>query len=379
MNILWVPHTSWQTGTRARASYFIERLAKHHAIHVLCWDVPIRRSLSGLVSAVSVWRRFDGRLTYHHVPRLPSRLDVRRDGAPVLTEAIFQWMVHRIVRAYGIDVVVCACNWYALGFPPRNLSVPLVLDYFDILSDVHEAQYFAIGDAVLCASPVMYDRARQFSLPAFYLPNGIDTELFRAADGAPVRRQYGLDGNRLVSLIGLTASPTLYFLDAIDLVAREYPDVKGLIVGGGGLQSAIEEAVKGREDGFHLVGSVDYEYIPAFFAASDVGLYPGEKAPQFDAALPIKVLEYSAAGKPVVVPPLEGLLRLNLPNLIFAEPTAEGFAAGIKQALRQPVPTPDLAPFEISTLASELSAILERLVASHPVSLAGTARGEIPA
>lgn len=377
MNILWVPHTSSQAGIRARATYFIERLAERHSIHIMCWDVPIRRSAAGVLSALARWDRVEGQLTYHHVPRLPSHFDIRRGGAPLLTQTVFQRSMRRIVERHGIDVVICACNWYALGFPPGGLPVPLVLDYFDILTEAHEARYFAVGDAVLCASPIMFERARRFTLPAFYLPNGIDTTLFQAADGATVRRRYGLTNRPVVSLIGLTASSTLYFLDAIDLVGREHPDVACLIVGGGPLQPAIQAAIRGRESRFHLVGPVDYEQIPAFFAASDVGLYPGDAGPQFDAALPIKVLEYSAAGKPVVAPPLEGLRRLNFPNVIYADPTPEAFAAGILRALRQPVPAADLTPFAIGTLSTELSAILEGLVAARRVTMVGAARREV--
>ena len=40
--------------------------------------------------------------------------------------------------------------------------------------------------------------------------------------------------------------------------------------------------------------------VADYFIASDVGIYPGDASPYFDAACPIKVLEYSAAGKPVV-------------------------------------------------------------------------------
>ena len=39
--------------------------------------------------------------------------------------------------------------------------------------------------------------------------------------------------------------------------------------------------------------------VADFFAATDVGLYPGDKNAYFDAASPLKILEYTAAGKPV--------------------------------------------------------------------------------
>jgi len=361
LKILWIPH-SWEGGAKPRARYFIERLAERHTIHVVCWESPISRTISGLMRSLQVWERFQNGVTHHHVPRLP--LDIRRDGAPDITQALFHRALRRIVSEHDIDIIVCSCNWYALGFPPKDLGVPLVLDYFDILTDAHEKRYFAACDAVLCSSSVLFDRARKFAVSSFYLPNGVDSRLFGNASGDAVRREYGLEKSRVVSLIGLTASPTLYFVDAINRVADQYPDVKGLIVGDGPLRPRIERAIRGHEDRFRIVGPVSFERIPEFFACTDVGLYPGDMGPQFEAALPIKVLEYSAAGKPVVVPPLEELSRLNFPNLIMAEPSAEGFADGILRAFREPLTPADVTRFDLGALVQELDQILNNVFQS---------------
>lgn len=365
MNILWVPHTSDQRGIKPRASYFIERLAAEHTIHVVEWDASIAPTPQGLARALRVRCETRDRIRYHHVPRLPYRLDLKRRGAPVITQALVRRAIRRIVGSHDIEVVVSACNWYALGFPPPDLPVPLVLDYFDILTETHERLYFSRASAVVCASRVMHERARKFTVPSYYLPNGIDVRLFRTASGEAVRREHALEGSRVVSLIGLTASPRLYFLEAIDVVARNQPDVKCLLVGDGELRHAIARSVKGREHRFRLVGPIEYARMPEFFAATDVGLYPADQTPPFDAALPIKVLEYSAAGKPVVAPRLDELSRLGFPNLLFAEPTAEGFARAIDLALQHPARSPDLSRFEIGTLSTQLAEILAGLVTSQ--------------
>lgn len=365
MKILWAPHASrdW-VGTKSRAAYFIERVALRHTIHELCWDMPIRRSPAGLMSTLSFWRRSSNGVTHHHLPRIPSVTGVLGRFASLFNQAIFHSLIRKIVRECGIDVVICSCNWYALGFPPGDLPVPLVLDYFDLLPEDLEARYFARCQAVLCASSVMYDRARRYPVPCYYLPNGVDSQLFSRGDGAGAKRRYDLDGSRVVSLIGLTASERLYFLDAIEMVTRRFPDVRGLIVGQGELFPAIQARVRGRENLFRLLGPKPYEEMPALFACTDVGLYPGDKASHFDAALPFKVLEYSAAGKPVVTPPLEELTRLGFPNIRFAPPTAEGFAEAICRALEEPVRRPDMSAFEIGRLAERLEEILQEVVAA---------------
>jgi glycosyltransferase involved in cell wall biosynthesis len=361
MKILWVPHTSFQAGVRARSDYFIERLTRSHQVHMLCWDVSVRRSPQGLLSTLRRWTRVSDGITLHHMPRLAAPFNGRR---PRLTERVFRRTVRRIVAEHDIDVVVCACNWYALGFPPTDLKVPLIIDYFDLLDDDHEAWYLNNCDAMLCSSSVLFDRAAKSDAPRYYLPNGIEPRLFQNADGTAVRDRLGLNGARVVSLIGLTSSPRLYFLDAIERAAEHIPDLKCLLVGASEHLPEIRERVSCRPDLFRLLESVTYADIPPLFACSDVGLYPGDIAPHFDAALPIKVLEYSAAGKRVVVAPLEELKRLGFANLVFADPQPEAFAAGICHALALPPPkAPELAPFDIATLSVKLSEVLEEVVA----------------
>lgn len=359
MKILWVPHTSRDSiGTRSRSMYFIERLAPRHTIHEFCWDAPVRRSVAGLASALRFWRGAADGVVRYHLPRLPTVSGALGRAAAVVNQAIFRRLVRMVVREAGIDVVICSCNWYVHGFPPPGLPVPLVLDYFDLLSEAHETRYFRDGQAVLCASSVMYERARRHGVPCHHLPNGIDTHLFARLDGVSAKRRYGLEGFRVVSLIGLTGSPRLYFLDAIELASRRFPDLRGLIVGRGAMLRTIETAIGRRRPLFRVMGPKPYAEMPDLFACTDVGLYPADQAPHFDAALPIKVLEYSAAGKPVVTPPLEELRRLGFPNLRFAAPTAEAFADAIGRALEEPIGRPDLSAFEIGSLAARLESIL---------------------
>ena len=363
MKILWVPHTSRDSlGTRSRAMYFIDRLAARHTIHEFGWDAPVGRSPRGLARALRAWRQPADGVVRYHLPRLPTLAGPFGRAAGAINQAIFRRWIRRVVREAGIDVVICSCNWYAHGLPPAGLPVPLVLDYFDLMADDLEARYFGNAQAVLCASSVMYDRARRHGAPAHHLPNGIDSQLFAQADGVEARRRYGLNGARVVSLIGLTASPRLYFLDAIELAARRSPHLKGLIVGRGAMFPAIQTAIARRRHLFRVMGPRPYAEMPDLFACSDVGLYPADQKPHFDAALPIKVLEYSAAGKPVVAPPLEELRRLGFANLRFAAPTAEAFAETIGAALEDPVERPDLSAYEIAGLATRLESILTETV-----------------
>ena len=52
-------------------------------------------------------------------------------------------------------------------------------------------------------------------------------------------------------------------------------------------------------------------------------MYPVDEAVYYDAASPIKIFEYTAAGKPVVVPRITEAERLGFENLVFASPEVQ--------------------------------------------------------
>ena len=106
------------------------------------------------------------------------------------------------------------------------------------------------------------------------------------------RADLGLKGKQVVSLIGLTASPSLFFVDALAIAARQLPDLVFLLVAGGELLQPIVERCRQLEVRFVATGNnPSNSRFANHFAASDIGLYPGDFTSYFDAACPIKVLE----------------------------------------------------------------------------------------
>jgi glycosyltransferase involved in cell wall biosynthesis len=69
----------------------------------------------------------------------------------------------------------------------------------------------------------------------------------------------------------------------------------------------------------HVIGPIPTDEIWDYFHAADLGLLPFILAPVTHHCLPLKVLEFGAAGKPVLATPLHELQRLALPHIRFAE------------------------------------------------------------
>lgn len=362
---------------RGQREYHLARqLARHgHEVHFLSWVSRYGRRVTPglLVESLRTGSRRDDAFPVHQARRLPNpfgeRLHEVTGRGLRLNELFYQRAARRLVEQERIDLVICGVSHQAVGLPPEHLGVPLVFDYLDFKLErwpAVEEEYLRRADAVLCTSQVLVERTRARHHRTFYLPNGVDLAGVRRADPERVRRRYGLAESRVVSLIGVTAAERLFYVDAMAAAARRVPRLTFLLVGEGGrLGRAMSERAAELALPAVLTGDVPPSQVADFFAASEVGLYPAEQNAYFDAASPLKVLEYTAAGKPVVATDLAELRNWGFSNLRLVPPSAEAFAEEIEAALCEgrPVASPDLQGFDWSVLGGRLAAILEQVVA----------------
>lgn len=137
-----------------------------------------------------------------------------------------------------------------------------------------------------------------------YIPNGTDTRLFRpAAGGDALRRELGLEGRFLVVYAGTMglAQGLDTVLEAAGLLRGE-EDVRFLLVGDGVEKGNLLR--RAQREGLHNVRFLDRQprsRMPAVLNAADVVLVPLRGQPLFQAALPSKLPEAMACGKPVIL------------------------------------------------------------------------------
>jgi glycosyltransferase involved in cell wall biosynthesis len=367
VRILWLPHQDWTFVRRGQREFRLaERIKDVHDVHFVTWREVRSRPASMLTSLRSTSWTENG-FSIHQARRVPNvfgRVLHERSGRGLrVNEQLHSHAVRRIVERERIDVVLCGISNQAVGLPPADLPVPLVFDYLDFKLERWpevEADYLERADAVLCTSQVLVERVQDRHPHSYYLPNGVDVGAAAHADGDRVRRELDLVGSTVVSLIGVTASADPFYVDGIAAVAKDRPDVAFLVVGDGG-ELAETMGRRAQELGLRFVatGPVPASEVADYFAATDVGLYPGDQTAYFDAASPLKVLEYTAARKPVVATDLKELRNWSFPNVRLAAPTPGAFATAITAALEQTSEYPDLSRFEWSTLAGRLLTILD--------------------
>ncbi|MHA1716386.1 MAG: glycosyltransferase family 4 protein [Promethearchaeota archaeon] len=145
------------------------------------------------------------------------------------------------------------------------------------------------------------------------ISNGVDLTKFdtRKLDGSKIRRKYKIGDQDVVALF-VGAFQPWHGVQNIVKIARDVKkhgcDMKFLLVGDGKLYKTVEDRIKSEKmtDDVILVGPVEYQDVPEYYAAADVGLAP------FDIKnypplvkygfwwCPVKIFEYLAMEKPII-------------------------------------------------------------------------------
>lgn len=139
------------------------------------------------------------------------------------------------------------------------------------------------------------------------LAPGVDADAFHpGVDGAEVRKRHDLDGRPVIvcvsRLVPRKGQDTL--IRALPRVRHAVPDAHLLIVSGGPYRPTLERLARdhGVADAVRFTGAVEWDELPAYFAAGDVFAMPCRtRRGGLDVeGLGIVYLEASATGLPVI-------------------------------------------------------------------------------
>mgnify|MGYP000170984007 CR=1 FL=1 len=213
----------------------------------------------------------------------------------------------RLAREFRPDVIYERFSALGLGaLLKRALGVPMVTAVLDYsLSPLS----LRLADRLVATVPAIVPEAGRHK--TVRVSWGANVEHFRPdVDGAAVRRRLGLEGREVVGYTG--AFYHWHGLDRlVEVVGRlDRPGLRVLMVGDGEERGRVEARVRaaGLAGRFVFTGRVPYAEVPAYVAACDVCLaaYEPERHEAtrrlgtlvFD---PLKIFEYLAAERPVIV------------------------------------------------------------------------------
>jgi glycosyltransferase involved in cell wall biosynthesis len=370
MRILWIPHAPLRFG-RTRAEHLMEKLAKRHEVSALNFNVHRKRVryLSDLLQH----RPRQNPAGYEEIPL------TRMPKAEWLNTLLLNRAIMREARHRRCDVVVVSPNPYLIGyvnFARLRRYIPIVCDYVDDgawsdQGDNYARYYVESSDAVICVSRLLTQQARTVNAFSFFIPNGVELARFRAYRAEHTARDcklaLGIDPDVFViSIIGMTCSSRLYFVDAAIALARSGRKVVLLLVGDSPQWPEIFQRAQGADHVVRIEGVVPHEEIMRYFMATDVGLYAVDDEPYYHRASPLKIFEYAAMGKRVLVAPwLDEVARMSLPNVSFCEPDAESLAKHISVLAdngHRCIET-NLSPYDWTVLAAQVEDVLAHVIA----------------
>lgn len=196
------------------------------------------------------------------------------------------------------------------GKAPKRTLPPPLRDYLirTIFRKVNRivAVTDGLAEAMLRLYDVPEDRIR-------VVENAANTSLFQPLNKTECRLRLGLPvGGRIVIFEG-----GLYpwhgvgiLLQAFGLMDEDTKDVKLLIVGDGPCRGELQELSHSLGLGRRVifVGRIPYDRVPTYIGAADVGVgpFPSERNERIGLS-PLKIYEYVACGRPVVVSRIRGV------------------------------------------------------------------------
>jgi len=140
-------------------------------------------------------------------------------------------------------------------------------------------------------------RKKQGARRVIVVPNGVIIELFKRAREKMPHPPTMIYVGYLDEKFGVDLP-----VRALPAIIKRIPDVRFLIIGDGPFRRELERLVRNLqlERNVIIVGKVSHKEVPAFLSQADVGIATFKKTELMVFAFPLKIVEYAAAGLPVI-------------------------------------------------------------------------------
>ncbi|MEE2709766.1 MAG: glycosyltransferase [Gemmatimonadota bacterium] len=174
---------------------------------------------------------------------------------------------------------------------------------------------------MLCASEAVIARGAwlaetlkmRYPGHVFFIPDGVETDVFKPLDVSDLRQAHGLDGSLTIGVIGSIVWSDRYQMcygwDVIETVRLlKDRDVKGVIVGdGNGLPHLKERAwTYGIEDRIFFAGRVPHEDVPRYINLMDICISTQTNDTVGRSRTTAKLPEYLACGRFIIATDVGG-------------------------------------------------------------------------
>lgn len=327
MKILVTSIVDLKSSQHNRLHEFIEYLSKKNDVTVLSINDWWKKGQNDLEACNSHFDDILKRVQYHYL--------TDRKISPILQELLFQKKAESFLGE-GFDIHL---NYNSLIMGCKlSKKMRTVLDLADDLvtmirySPQIPAIWRPVGSYVsrLLLNKSI-ERAEKVTLTTYELkgtfnipdekiriiPNGVDLDLFR--NYGDIKEELGFEGF-IIGYVGVLRE--WVDLEPVFKAIKEMSkDIKLVIIG---KEGRYKENVKLAEtyrvsDRVIFKGTILYSQVPKYISAMDVCLIPFKQNSISQNALPLKLFEYMACGKPVICTPIRAIRKIVGNRVLYME------------------------------------------------------------
>ena len=200
------------------------------------------------------------------------------------------------------------------------------------------------SDILICVSQRLYEAKASQRGNVFYIPHGVDFELFRQAANN--------ENNGIKELAGVPRPIAGYYgtltvsndIELLQYCAAHLRDVSFVFAGQvtGGDYNELS-----KQPNVHFIGKLPYEKIPGLCVCFDVCMLQWKMDKWIKFCNPLKFFEYMASGKPIVSVPIDEIAD-KYSDLVSIAKTKEEYCDAIKRELQNDTPQRSQRRIEIA-------------------------------
>ncbi len=235
-------------------------------------------------------------------------------------------------------------DWLGLIGGLRDRGAVVVYDLLDDWKTVLGAAWYQEGvereivkqaEVLVATAPVLKERLeKETGRAVLLMPNAVNRRLFRTDRRVERPRDLPMGGWVMIYIGAVYGS--WFDWELLVGMGRRYPEGKVVVIGD------YEGQCREKLGNLHFLGLKANRELPGYLAHSQVGVIPWKVEPITLATSPLKLYEYLAMGKPVVVPDLP-MLR-GIPG-VWCSSSEEEFMVNIEAARNHPPEARELETF----------------------------------
>jgi glycosyltransferase involved in cell wall biosynthesis len=213
-------------------------------------------------------------------------------------------------------------TWNALS--ARSFNNPRVIyDYVDDLEafdgsrvrlEKDHRQMLGQACLVLATAEQLFLEVQVTRPDSLFVPNGVDYAHFSPAEqdpSYPIPADLAQILNQKKPVIGYHGALARWFdFQLFEQVARKRQDLNFVLIGPD-IDGSLRDSGLLSIENIHWLGVKSYQELPAYISNFDAATIPFQLNEITHSTSPIKLYEYLAAGKPVVITPMQESERLN--------------------------------------------------------------------